>query len=81
MLRQAEVLGNHCPKKNTSWTSCTKLTTSLVNISLKFQTLMSNIRKYFLLKKKKREKLLQSLFSSIKSISVFGNKVVKDLTS
>ena len=38
---------------------CSKLTTSLVNISLKFQTLISNISKYFLLKKS--EKLLQKL--------------------
>ena len=31
--------------------SCSKLTTSLVNVSLKFQTLISQIRRYFLLKK------------------------------
>ena len=31
---------------------CAKLTTSLVNVSLKFQTLISNICKYCLLKKK-----------------------------
>ena len=30
---------------------CSKLTTSLVNVSLKFQTLISEIRQYFLLKK------------------------------
>ena len=30
---------------------CSKLTTSLVNISLKFQTLISQIRQYFMLKK------------------------------
>ena len=35
---------------------CTKLTMSLVNVSLKFQTLISEIRQYFLLKK--CEKLL-----------------------
>ena len=37
--------------------SCSKLTTSLVNISLKFQTLISEICQHFLLKK--CEKLLQ----------------------
>ena len=37
--------------------SCSKLTMSLVNDSLKFQTSVSNIRQYFLLKK--CEKLLQ----------------------
>ena len=35
---------------------CSKLMTSLVNVSLKFQTLISEIRHYFLLKK--CEKLL-----------------------
>ena len=30
---------------------CSKLTTSLVNVLLKFQTLISEIRQYFLLKK------------------------------
>ena len=46
---------------------CSKLTTSLVNVSLKFQTLISNIRQYFLLKK--CEKLLQC-----KSFSHFFSK-------
>ena len=46
---------------------CSKLTTSLVNVSLKFQTLISNICQYFLLKK--CEKLLQC-----KSFSHFFNK-------
>ena len=62
--------------------SCSKLTTSLVNVSLKFQTLISGIRHYFLLKK--CEKLLQcKSFSHFfnKNISVFGYKVVKHLTS
>ena len=40
---------------------CSKLTRSLVNVSLKFQTLISQIRQYFLLKKYK--KLLQKLLS------------------
>ena len=46
---------------------CSKLTTSLVNMSLKFQTLISQICQYFLLKK--CEKLLQC-----KSFSHFVNK-------
>ena len=46
---------------------CSKLTTSLVNVSLKFQTLISEICHYFLLKK--CEKLLQC-----KSFSHFLNK-------
>ena len=45
---------------------CSKLTTSLVNDSLKFQTLISQICQYFLLKK--CEKLLQC-----KSFSHFFN--------
>ena len=59
---------------------CSKLTTSLVNVLLKFQTLMSKLCQYFLLKK--CEKLLQaSLIFSTKNVSVFGYKVVKHLTS
>ena len=54
--------------------SCSKLTTSLVNVSLKFQTSISQIRQCFLLKN------CFSLFSA-KNISVFGYKVVKHLTS
>ena len=46
---------------------CSKLTTSLVNETLKFQTLISQIFQYFLLKK--CEKLLQC-----KSFSHFFNK-------
>ena len=60
----------------TTGPGCSKLTTSLVNISLKFQTLISNICQYFLLKK--CEKLL-SFFN--KNISGFGYNVVKHLTS
>ena len=60
--------------------SCSKLTTWLVNVSLNFQMLISQICQYFLLKK--FEKLLQcfSHFST-KNISVFVYKVVKHLTS
>ena len=61
---------------------CSKLMTSLVNVSLKFQTLISNICQYLLLKK--CEKLLQcKSFSHFvnKNISVFGYKVEKHLTS
>ena len=38
--------------------NCSKLKTAVVNVSLKVQTLISQIRQYFLLKKK-CEKLLQ----------------------
>ena len=61
----------------TSGSGCLKLTMSLVNVSLKFQTLISNVCQYFLLKK--CEKLLS--FFSTKNISVFGYEVVKHLTS
>ena len=46
---------------------CSKLTTSLVNVSLNFQKLISQICQYFLLKQS--EKLLQC-----KSFSHFFNK-------
>ena len=52
-----------CP----SGAGCSKLTTSLVNVSLKFQMLISQIHQYFLLKK--CEKLLLC-----KSFSHFCNK-------
>ena len=61
---------------------CSKLTTSLVNVSLKFQMLISEICQYFLLKK--CEKLLQcKCFPNFfnKNFSVFGYKVVKYLTT
>ena len=38
----------------TSGPGCSKLTTSLVNVSLKFQKLISQIHQYFLLKKKQK---------------------------
>ena len=66
----------------TTGPSCSKLTTSLVNVSLKIQMLISQIWQYFLLKK--CEKLLHcKSFSHFfnKNISVFGYKVVKHLTS
>ena len=59
-----------------------KLAMSFVNVSLKFQMVISNICQYFLLKK--CEKLLQcKSFSHFfnKNFSVFGYKVLKHLTS
>ena len=61
---------------------CSKVTASLVNVPLNFQTLISNIYQYFLWKK--YEKLLQCRsFSHFfnKNISVLDYKVVKHLTS
>ena len=54
-------------KKKISGPGCSELTTSLVNVSLNFQKLISQICQYFLLKK--CEKLLQC-----KSFSHFFNK-------
>ena len=48
-------------KRSLSGPGCSKLTISLVNVSLKFQTLISNIRQYFL-SKKCVKLLLLSLF-------------------
>ena len=50
--------------------SCSKLTMSLVNVSLKFQMLISEICQYFFLKKRET-----------KNINVFGYEVIKHLTS
>ena len=49
---------------------CSKLTTLLVNVSLSFQKLISQICQYF----------FASLIFSTKSFSVFVYKVVKHLT-
>ena len=57
-----------CIKRENSWPDCSKLTMSQVNISLKFQTLISEICQYFLLKK--CEKLLHFHIFSTK-ISVY----------
>ena len=65
-----------------SGVGCSKLTTSLVNVSLKFQMLISQRCQYFLLEK--CEKLLQcKSFSHFfnKNITVFCYKVVKHLTN
>ena len=62
------------------WPGCSKLMTSLVSVLLKFQTLISEICPYFLLKK--TEKLLYKSFSHFffnKNISVFSYKVVKHI--
>ena len=62
---------------------CSKLTTSLVKVSLKFQTLISQICQYFLLKKNVRSfcSAKASHVFSTKNFSVFGCKHVKHLTS
>ena len=70
---QGMALGNfQCPGPG-----CSKLTMSLVNVSLKFQTLMSKICQYFLLKKVRKA----SLIFLTKNTSVIGYKVVKHLAS
>ena len=64
---QRNMVGPDEDSSSTSGPSCSKLTTSLVNVSLKFQTLISQISRYFLFKK--CEKLLHC-----KSFSQFFNK-------
>ena len=61
-------------KRYTPRPGCSKLTTSLVNVSLKFQTLISNICQYFLLENVRS-------FCNAKNIGVFGYKVVIHSTS
>ena len=71
--------------------SCSKLPTSLVNVSLNFQKLISQIYQYFLLKKCEKLSHCTAKASLIfstnnnnnnkKKISVFCYKVVKHLTS
>ena len=66
-VRRSELFENQQTVDQKPRPGCSKLTTSLVNDSLKFQTLISQICQYFLLKK--CEKLLQC-----KSFSHFFNK-------
>ena len=69
-------------RANTSGPGCSKLTTLLVNVLLKFQTLISQICQYFLLKNVRSFCIAKaSLTFSIKNIGVFGYKVVKHVTS
>ena len=68
------------------WTSgpgCSKLTTSLVNVSLNLQTLISQICQFFFVEKMWEAFAMQKLLSffSTKNFSVFGYKVVKHLTT
>ena len=60
-----------------------KLTISLVNVSLKFQTLRAEIRQYVLLKNVKILLHCKKTFIifSTKNTSVFGYIVIKYLTS
>ena len=62
-----EILAVSFSVGRTPGTSCSKLTMSFVNVSLKFQTFIPQIHQYFLLKK--CEKLLQC-----KSFSHFFKK-------
>ena len=61
---------------------CSKLMTSLVNISLQFQTLISEIRQYFVGKNVRSFRIAKaSLIFSAKYISIIGYEVIKHLTS
>ena len=62
---------------------CSKLTTSLDNVSINFQMVISEIRQYFLLKKCEKRLHCKSFshFFSTKNISTFGYKVIKHLMS
>ena len=75
-------LAHHTMNTEKSGLGCSILMMSLVNVSLKFKMLISDIRQYFLLKK--CEKLLQckSFFHLFnKNISVCSCKVFKHLKS
>ena len=59
---------------------CSKLTTPLVNVSLKFEMLIPELRHYFLSKNVRSFcNAKASLIFSTKNISVFGYEVVKHL--
>ena len=61
---------------------CSKLTTSLVNVSLNFQKLISQICQFFVEKNVRSFCCAKaSLIFSTKNFSVLGDKAVKHLTS
>ena len=68
------MMNNSSNNFNYPGVGCSKLTTSLGNVSLKFQTLISEIIQYVLLRE--CERLLQcksfAHFFSTKNISIFG---------
>ena len=69
------------PQKS-SVPGCSKLTTSLVNVSLKFQTLISQICQYFCWKNVRSFCSAKAfLIFSTKNITFFGYKVFKHLMS
>ena len=77
-----KILGLRCLVKRAPGPGCSILTTSLVNVSLKFQRLRSEIRQYFLLKNVRSFSTAKaSLIFFNKNISAFGYKVIKFLTS
>ena len=59
-------------KRTRPGSDCSKLTTSLVNVSLKFQMLKHEICQYFLLKKYEKLCAKTSIIFSTKNISVVG---------
>ena len=67
---------------NFSGPGCSKLATSLVNVLLKFQTLIFELQQYFLLKNVRSFCSAKASFIfSTKNISVNGYEVVNLLTS
>ena len=76
-IKDADEMANSvdCPDQQ-SGPGCSKLTMSLVNVSLKFQTLISEIIQYFLLKNVRSFcSAKASLIFLTTNISVFGYKV------
>ena len=75
------VLTLYIMTKNHSGPGCSKLTTSLVNVSLKFQKFISEICQFCRKNVRSFCSAKASLIFSTKNISVFGYKVIKHLMS
>ena len=75
--RMREVANKINSERKSSGPGCSKLTMSIVNIPLKFQTLKTTICQYVLSKNILQKRL--SFFN--KNISLFHYKVIKHLTS
>ena len=59
----SKILGLRCLLKRAPGSGCSKLTMWLVNISIKFQSLISEICQHFLLKKMREAFAMQKLLS------------------
>ena len=79
LVQAMACLHNQSPLRWKSGPNCSKLTTLLVDVFLKFQMLISNICQYFFVEKNVRSfcSAKASLIFATKNFSIFSYKVLK----